>query len=53
MQSADLDLYELDEEQISEVNEAREQVRKSQFYNHDQAKKKVDESLKNNMVYYS
>jgi predicted transcriptional regulator len=45
IESEELDVYKLNEEQISAVNEAREQISKGQFLTHGQAKKKIDEWL--------
>jgi predicted transcriptional regulator len=45
IESAELDVYKLDEEQVSAVNEAREQISNGQFLTHEQAKKKIEEWL--------
>ncbi|MFN6946870.1 MAG: hypothetical protein ACK4ND_18130 [Cytophagaceae bacterium] len=45
IESAEIDVYKLNEEQISAVNEAREQISNSQFFTHEQAKKKIEEWL--------
>jgi predicted transcriptional regulator len=45
IEATELDVYKLDEEQISAVNEAREQISNGQFFTHEQAKKKIEEWL--------
>jgi len=45
IESAEMEVYKLNEEQISAVNEAREQISNGQFFTHEQAKKKIEEWL--------
>lgn len=45
IESEELDFYKLSDEQISAVNEAREQISKGQFFTHEQSKKKIEEWL--------
>lgn len=45
IESEELELYKLDEDQIAAVKEAREQVSNGQFLTHEQAKKNAEKWL--------
>lgn len=45
LESEDLESYKLSQEQISVVNEAREQVKKGQFLTHEEAQNKINQWL--------
>ena len=45
LESEDQKSYKLTQEQISVVNEAREQVKKGQFLTHEEAQKKINQWL--------
>ena len=45
LESEELEPYKLSDEQINVVNEAREQVRKGQFFTHEEAQKKINQLL--------
>jgi hypothetical protein len=45
IESEEPDVYKLNEEQISAVNEAREQISAGHFFTQEQAKKKIEEWL--------
>lgn len=45
LDSEDLEPYKLSDEQITVVNEAREQIKKGQFLTHEEAQKKINQWL--------
>lgn len=45
LESEDQESYKLSQEQVSIVNEAREQVKNGQFLTHEEAQKKINQWL--------
>ena len=45
MESEDIEIYKLSDEQKSAVNEAREQIKRGEFFTDEEANKDVDEWL--------
>jgi hypothetical protein len=45
LESEDLESYKLSQEQVSVVNEARDQVKNGQFLTHEEAQKKINQWL--------
>lgn len=46
IETEDIEIYKLNEDQIMAVNEAREQIKKGQFLTEEQANREIDEWLK-------
>ena len=47
MESEDIEVYKLSEDQKNAVNEARQQIKNGQFLTDDEANKDIDEWLRN------
>lgn len=46
LESEDIEVYKLSDEQKSAVNEAREQIKRGEFLTDDEANKQIDEWLR-------